>query len=248
MRLENDLVIQCDSCGEVIVIDKDTLDVDVFSYERNMGEEIEYDFIGETKCDKCGKPISYKVMGFEYPVGAYNYDCYECAGGTFLQSPSVSVEYFEFEYDDYEEDYLHDKIFKVQSNIDEIIRDNNKLYSLDPREFEELVAELFRRQGYEVVLTQETRDGGYDIVAKYKKGDIPFLVLIECKRYKQTNKVGVGLVRALMGVQNDRKANKAVLVTTSSFSKDAVDFAARQQHLISLVGFDEIMRLIREYK
>ena len=32
-------------CGSIHVIDKDSLDVDTYSYERNMGDEVEYDFI-----------------------------------------------------------------------------------------------------------------------------------------------------------------------------------------------------------
>ena len=46
--LENDLIIQCDKCGTVHIIDKDSLDVDTYSYERNMGGEVEYNFVGET--------------------------------------------------------------------------------------------------------------------------------------------------------------------------------------------------------
>ena len=248
MELKNDLVIQCDECGEIIIVDKDSLDVEVSFYERNMGDEIEYDFSGETDCENCGNAISYKVMGFEYPVGAYNYDCYESDGGTLLQEPSVDVDYFEFDYDYDEEQYVYDQIQKIQCTIDEILHDSDKIYALSSREFEELIAELFRRQGYDVTLTQATRDGGSDIIATYTKGNIPYMVLIECKRYGHKNKVGVGLVRQLLGVQTDKKANKAVLVTTSSFSKDAVEFAERQQHLISLMDFNDIMSLLHDYK
>lgn len=44
MNLENDLVVQCEVCGHVQLIEKDSLDMDSYSYERNMGEEIEYVF------------------------------------------------------------------------------------------------------------------------------------------------------------------------------------------------------------
>lgn len=72
------------------------------------------------------------------------------------------------------------------------------------------------------------------------------MLLIECKRYGKDNHVGVQLVRSLLGVQTDRKANKAVLVTSSSFSRDAKTFAERQQHLISLVDFDELLQMMRQ--
>lgn len=84
MRLENDLLIQC-NCGEIIEVDKDSLDVNTYSYERQMGEEIEYDFFGECICDNCGRDISYKVFGYEYPAGAFNYSNFESYGGKFLR-------------------------------------------------------------------------------------------------------------------------------------------------------------------
>ncbi|WP_091689106.1 restriction endonuclease [Anaerocolumna aminovalerica] len=58
--------------------------------------------------------------------------------------------------------------------------------------------------------------------------------------------MGVQLVRSLLGVQSDRKANKAVLVTSSSFTKDARKFAERQQHLISLVDFNDLLQMMQQ--
>jgi hypothetical protein len=37
------------------------------------------------------------------------------------------------------------------------------MYELRPRQFEELLADIFARQGFDVELTQQTRDGGYDL-------------------------------------------------------------------------------------
>ena len=68
---------------------------------------------------------------------------------------------------------------------------------------------------------------------------------IECKHYSKQNHVGVSLVRSLLGVQSDQKANKGVLVTTSTFSNDARVFADRQQHLMSLIDFNGLVEMIR---
>jgi len=70
------------------------------------------------------------------------------------------------------------------------------------------------------------------------------MVLIECKRYDRKNHVGVQLVRSLLGVQTDRKANKGVLITSSTFTRSAREFAERQQHYISLVDFDDLLRMM----
>lgn len=126
------------------------------------------------------------------------------------------------------------------------MHDNEAVYNISPREFEELVAEVFAQRGYNVEITQATRDGGCDIIATKNIDGLPYMILIECKRYDRRNHVGVQLVRSLLGVQTDRKANKAVLVTSSSFMKNAKDFAERQQHLISLVDFEDLMQMIEQ--
>ena len=74
--------------------------------------------------------------------------------------------------------------------------------------------------GYEVELTQQTRDGGKDIVA-VRKCHVNERYLIECKRPDPGNVVGVRPVRELYGVKVSEKATKAILATTAFFSKDA---------------------------
>ena len=78
-------------------------------------------------------------------------------------------------------------------------RQPDHLYSLLPRDFEELIAELFSGLGYSVELTQRTRDGGRDVVA-INDSVVKNKYLIECKRYKRDATVGVELVRQLHGV------------------------------------------------
>ncbi|GAA4293706.1 hypothetical protein GCM10023142_30070 [Anaerocolumna aminovalerica] len=42
---------------------------------------------------------------------------------------------------------------------------------------------MFKQQGYSVEVTQATRDGGCDIIATRNINGLPFMILIECKRY-----------------------------------------------------------------
>lgn len=246
LELANDLVIQCDKCGTIHVIDKDSLDVNTYAYERNMGDEIEYDFVGECDCDQCGNFLQYTVRGYEYPVGALNYADYECTGGHFVQSPEVDVNYCEFDYAEDDEEEIREEVNRACVNIFRVLDDEEAVYRLSSREFEELVAEMFRQQGFEVELTQETRDNGCDVIATKNIGGLPFMLLIECKKYAREHPVGVNLVRSLLGVQTDRKANKAVLVTTSRFTKPARRFAEHQQHLISLVDINDLLQMMQQ--
>jgi Restriction endonuclease len=98
-----------------------------------------------------------------------------------------------------------------------------ELLLLDPRQFEELVAEIWRSLGYETELTARTKDGGRDVVAVRRlEANVRFL--IECKRYGSSHKVGVELVRALYGVATDERATKGILATTSTFTRGAKAF------------------------
>lgn len=95
------------------------------------------------------------------------------------------------------------------------------LDALTPRQFEELIATLFKNHGFHVELTARTRDGGYDIVAASHSGLDKETILVEVKHFAPNRPVGVGIVRALYGVKKLNLASKGILVTSSYVSKDA---------------------------
>lgn len=65
--------------------------------------------------------------------------------------------------------------------------DPNAVYDLPPDEFEELVAEVFHRQGFNAEVTQKTRDGGVDIIATFEMGGVLYRTYFECKQYRPTD-------------------------------------------------------------
>jgi len=135
---------------------------------------------------------------------------------------------------------------------DELIRHLAKhpelLYDLHPWRFEELVAELLRAQGFEPTLTPRTRDGGRDILAARSDALGSLLYLVECKRYGPKNKVGVEVVRAIHGVTNSERATKGVIVTTSFFTKNAIDFATPLKYGIGLHDFETLKSWLASYR
>ncbi|MFL9669787.1 restriction endonuclease [Variovorax sp. AB1(2024)] len=122
-----------------------------------------------------------------------------------------------------------------------------KLYEITPRKFEELVASILKDMGFEAELTQATRDGGRDIIAHVKTAVGSFLTYIECKRYAADNKVGVGIVREVIGVHHIRKPAKSIIVTTSFFSKDAVKEAATMESQLELKDFNDLKKWLEAY-
>lgn len=103
MILSGKLIVRCDCCGRKINIDIESLEEDSFAYERNMGDEIEYDFSGEHICEECRNQLSYCIKAFEYPVGALNYSDSECHGCKLIESPIPVIEYDEADIDSREE-------------------------------------------------------------------------------------------------------------------------------------------------
>src|ERR1700689_2663814 len=98
------------------------------------------------------------------------------------------------------------------SLLEVVGRRPSEAYQLPPRRFEELIGHIFERFGYDVELTAESRDGGYDISA-VRRAETDVRLLIECKRYTPPNKVGRPILQRLGGVLNDHaiQATKGIL-------------------------------------
>ena len=114
-----------------------------------------------------------------------------------------------------------------RSAYDDIL---DTILSKSPTEFEHLVVRLLERMGYGGQLkeagavTQTTNDGGIDGVIKE---DILGLgkIHIQAKRYHKENTVGREEIQKFVGALAGAQSSKGVFITTSSYSKGAIDFA-----------------------
>jgi restriction endonuclease Mrr len=123
-----------------------------------------------------------------------------------------------------------------------------KMQDLAPRKFEELVAAIFLAKGYTVELTPATRDGGFDMRAFHRNDVGIFLTLIECKRYGRKRPVSVEVVRGLYGVTVNEKATTGLIVTTSSFTRDAKSFQDQNKYRIQLADHADLQAWLRDHK
>lgn len=126
----------------------------------------------------------------------------------------------------------------------ELAKSHDTLYSLPPRKFEEVVAELLLRKGLEVQLTPTTNDGGRDILAVSRKHGVDLLYLVECKRYRLDRPVGVSLVRSLYGVVEQERATAGMMFTTSRFTRGAIVFQRQVHHRMALHDYESIVKWI----
>jgi restriction system protein len=134
-----------------------------------------------------------------------------------------------------------------QGMVEALKKRPEDIFRLSPRRYEELVAELLRDMGFEVEVTPATRDGGKDILAYFKTNCGTFLSLVEAKHYRSDRKIGVELVRTLYGTLCDYQANSAMMVTTSSFSKDAHDFQKKHKYQLSLRDYTDLTEWIQNH-
>ncbi len=113
------------------------------------------------------------------------------------------------------------------------------LRNLPWKQFEDLVGEYFRRSGYDV---SETLGGGADDGVDLKLGAYGTTTLVQCKRWKN-KKVGVPIVRELLGAITAHRADNGIVVTTTEFTEDARDFA--RKHGVQLIAGSELLDAIR---
>ena len=119
------------------------------------------------------------------------------------------------------------------------------LYEINPAVFEQLVAEILSSFGYEVQLTKKTKDGWADIIAI---GHQPASkIIIECKRYKKDHAVGLDIIQRLYGLAEQEQATKGILVTTSSFTKPAMDFIREHEWRLEGIDFNKFQEWIDRY-
>lgn len=122
------------------------------------------------------------------------------------------------------------------------------LYSLPPRKFEFLVADILRGMGYDVTVTPQTRDGGVDIIAVFKSPIGPILTVVECKRYDKHRKIGVEIVeRFLFTIREKFRAACGLIATTSSFSQDSLEYGKNYQWQLMLKDFTAIKGWLSNY-
>jgi restriction system protein len=122
-------------------------------------------------------------------------------------------------------------------------RRDDALARLDPSAFEALVAEHYRRQGYQVERVGHGGahfDGGLDL--KLRRAEE--YIVVQCKRenaYQVTHNVG----HELIGVMCTQGATGAIVVNTGEFTEHARSSAQREPRL-TLVDGDEVRRWFPE--
>ena len=140
-----------------------------------------------------------------------------------------------------------DSRFIESKEVSEIGLDGFNLATMPWEDFEYFVRELFDKMfnvnGGEVKVTQASHDGGVDAIAFDDDPIRGGKFVIQAKRYN--NVVPVSAVRDLYGTMIHEGATKGILVTTSSYGKEAYDFSKDKP--ITLIDGQALLGLLNKY-
>ncbi len=119
---------------------------------------------------------------------------------------------------------------------------SDALEGISWQQFEHLVGEAFRLQGYRVTeIGGASADGGVDLVLS-KDGE---KLLVQCKQWRAF-KVGVPVVRELYGVMAAEGASGGIVVTSGRFTDEAREFA--QGRNVRLMDGPKLQALLQQVR
>lgn len=118
-----------------------------------------------------------------------------------------------------------------------------ELLITDPQDFETLLSRLFSSMGYRTEPTQYSRDRGVDIVISIENFGLSHTWLVQAKRY--TGSVGVREVREYSSLRYRDRVDGVIIVTTSTFTREAMQEAA--EHNVKLVDGNLLTGMLNHY-
>ncbi len=113
--------------------------------------------------------------------------------------------------------------------------DLKKIDKMKGLEFEIFIGEILKNKGYlNVQVTKGSGDFGVDVICNHKRKKYVFQV----KRYSNT--VGVGAIQEIVAGKLYYKADQAVAITNSYFTKAAIEMANKCN--VRLINRDDFKR------
>ncbi len=128
----------------------------------------------------------------------------------------------------------------------------NKVLELPPAAFERLIVELLVKMGYGGSIKDAGRaiggsgDEGVDGVIKEDKLGLD-VIYLQAKRWKPGNVVGRPELQKFVGALAGQGAKKGVFITTSTFTKEALDYTPKNETKIVLIDGEQLAQLMIDY-
>lgn len=137
---------------------------------------------------------------------------------------------------------------KIRKSLEQEVL--QKLKSIHPSKFEEVVVQLLVKMGYGGSIaeagkaTKYTNDEGIDGIIKEDKLGLD-VIYIQAKRWEGT--VPRPEIQKFVGALAGQRAKKGVFITTSSFSKEAISYASQMDTKIVLIDGEQLAQYMIDY-
>ncbi len=128
----------------------------------------------------------------------------------------------------------------------------NKVVDLSPAFFERLVVELLVKMGYGGSIKDagkamgKSGDEGIDGTIKEDKLGLD-IIYIQAKRWRPGNVVGRPELQKFVGALAGQGAKKGIFITTSNFTKEALEYTPRNETKIVLIDGEQLAQLMIDY-
>jgi len=146
------------------------------------------------------------------------------------------------------EEILQEAYFKINETLlNEILSRTKKIH---PSDFEKLVIDLLVKMGYGGTIqeagktTKYRGDEGIDGIIKEDKLGLD-VIYIQAKRWE--NVVGRPEVQKFVGALAGQRAKKGVFITTSYFTKEAIEYASQMDTKIVLIDGEKLSQLMIDH-
>jgi len=127
-----------------------------------------------------------------------------------------------------------------------------KIMQSSPQFFERLVIDLIVKMGYggsfEEVAKHLGRSGDEGIDGTIKEDKLGLdIIYIQAKRWKPGNVIGRPELQKFVGALAGQGAKKGIFITTSNFTKEALDYTPRNETKIVLIDGEQLAQLMIDY-
>ncbi len=157
---------------------------------------------------------------------------------------------FEEQYTQTPEEQLESAYQGIRSSLaSELI---SKVVDLSPAFFEKLVVELLVKMGYGGSIKDagkamgKSGDEGIDGTIKEDKLGLD-IIYIQAKRWTPGNVVGRPELQKFVGALAGQGAKKGIFITTSTFTKEALEYTPRNETKIVLIDGKQLAQLMIDY-
>jgi len=128
----------------------------------------------------------------------------------------------------------------------------NRVVDLSPTFFERLVVELLVKMGYGGSIKDagkaigKSGDEGIDGTIKEDKLGLD-IIYIQAKRWRPGNVVGRPELHKFVGALAGQGAKKGIFITTSNFTKEALEYTPKNETKIVLIDGEQLAQLMIDY-